>query len=180
MNDILREIKHANADQKLAEINALHPNLSFTIERETEGRLPFLDMQVIHSGPQVSSTWYSKPTDTGLILNFHALAPMRYKRSVISGFVHRIFRACSTWKHFHVSIQKAKSILEQNQYPPSVYESIIKQTLDEIITSESGEEQSESSENQTITQSPDTADTTSTTEIPKHPIFIQYRGKGTE
>ena len=180
MDDILREIKHANADQKLAEINALHPNLAFTIERETEGRLPFLDMQVIHSGPQVSSTWYSKPTDTGLILNFHALAPMRYKRSVISGFVHRIFRACSTWKHFHASIQKAKSILEQNQYPPSVYESIIKQTLDEIITSESGDEQSESSENQTVPQSPDTADTTSTTEIPKHPIFIQYRGKGTE
>ena len=140
--------------------------MSFTINRETEGRLPFFDMQVIHSGPQVSSTWYSKPTDTGLILNFHALAPMKYKRSVISGFVHRIFRACSTWKHFHVSIQKAKSILEQNQYPPSVYESIIKQTLDEIITSESGEEQSESSENQTITQSPDTVDTTSTTEIP--------------
>ena len=48
------------------------------------------------------------------------------------------------------------------------------------FTSESGEEQRESSENQTITQSPDTVDTTSTTEIPKHPIFIQYRGKGIE
>ena len=111
MDDILREIKRTEAEQKLSEINALHPNLSFTIERETEGKLPFLDMQLIHSGPQVTSTWYSKPTDTGLILNFHALALKRYKRSVVSGFVHRIFRACSTWKNFHSGMRKAKTIL---------------------------------------------------------------------
>ena len=91
MDDILREIKRGDAEQKLTEINALHPNLSFTIERETEGKLSFLDMQFIHSGPLVTSTWYSKPTDTGLILNFHSLAPKRYKQSVVSGFVHRIF-----------------------------------------------------------------------------------------
>ena len=68
MDDILREIKRSETDQKLAEINILHPNLSFTIERETDGTLPFLDMQLIHKGYQIASTWYSKPTDTGLIL----------------------------------------------------------------------------------------------------------------
>ena len=184
MDDILREIKRVDAEHKLSKINALHPNLCFTIKRETEGKLPFLDMELIHSGPQISSTWYSKPTDTGLILNFHALAPRRYKRSVVSGFVHRIFRACSTWKLFHASIQKAKVILEHNQYPPSFYESIIKQTLDEIIAVEiAGDEPAEPSESmgsQTVSQSPDSAETPVTIEIPKHPIFIQYRGKGTE
>ena len=88
MDDIVREIKREEAEQKLAEINALHPNLSFTIEREKDGKLPFLDMELIHSGTQVASTWYSKPTDTGLILNFHALAPRCYKK--ISGFRVRL------------------------------------------------------------------------------------------
>ena len=44
MDDVLREIKRTEMDQKLAEINNLHSNLSFTIEREQNGMLPFLDM----------------------------------------------------------------------------------------------------------------------------------------
>ncbi len=50
MDDVLREIKQAETDQKLTEINNLHPNLSFTIEREHNGTLPFFDMQLIHTG----------------------------------------------------------------------------------------------------------------------------------
>ena len=39
-------------------------------------------------------------------MNYHALAPRRYKQSVVAGFVHRIYRAYSTWKNFHDSLQK--------------------------------------------------------------------------
>ena len=54
-----------------------------------------------------------------LLMNFHALAPKRYKKSVVSGFVHRIFRACSSWNNFQDGLERAKSILEKNQYPPN-------------------------------------------------------------
>ena len=67
-------------------------------------------------------------------MNFHSLAPKRYKRSVVSGFVHRIYRACSTWKHFHDSLEKAKRVLEQNQYPPEFYGPIIYETLTTIVS----------------------------------------------
>ena len=92
------------------EINSLHRNLGFTCDPEQNLQLPVLDMKVIRDAEtgELSSTWYSKPTDTGLIMNFHALAPKRYKRSVVSGFVHRIHRSCSTWPLFHESIKKAK------------------------------------------------------------------------
>ena len=55
--------------------------------------------------------------DTGLTLNFHSLAPMKYKRSVVIGFVHRIFRSCSSWKNIHLGLEEAKKILTNNQYP---------------------------------------------------------------
>ena len=114
---------------------------------------------------KLSSTWYSKPTDTGLIMNFHSLAPKRYKYSVVSGFVPRIHRACSSWKHFHESLEKAKKILEQNQYPSSFYEPIIKKTLDLIINPESVK----------------TKDKAQIDEIKDNfKMFIQYRGKDTE
>ena len=97
MDEILRGIKRTEVDNKLDKINNLHPNLLFTIEKEADGTLPFLDMQLIHKVSEIKTKWYTKATDTGLILNFHSLAPKRYKRSIISGFVHRIMRACRTW-----------------------------------------------------------------------------------
>ena len=112
MDDIIRIIKQREIDQKLVEINNLHPSLKFTIEREENGSIPFLDMRIIHSNGQLSSTWYNKPTDTGLIMNYHALAPKKYKRSVVSGFVYRIYRACSSWQYFHDSMERAKRVLE--------------------------------------------------------------------
>ena len=69
-------------------------------------KLSFLDMQVNHDHEtaELSSTWYYKPTDTGLIMNYHALAPKCYKRSVVSGFVYRNHRTCSPWQNFHDSL----------------------------------------------------------------------------
>ena len=141
MDDIVKDEKRSRVNDKLTDVNSLHENLQFTMEREqritesVKSQLPVLDMKIIHDHEtgKLESTWYSKPTDTGLIMNFHALAPNRYKRSVVSGFVYRIHRACSSWSYFHDSLEKAKRVLERNQYPPAFYEPLIKQTLDAIL-----------------------------------------------
>ena len=138
MDDILRSIKKSEVQNKLSQINTLHPNLQFTLEEETEGNLPFLDMLLMHRGEHLSSSWYCKPTDTVLIMNFHVLAPQQYKRSVVGGFVHRIYRACSNWTNFHQSLQRAKTVLEKNQYPPDFYDPIIESTLEKLIAKEAG------------------------------------------
>ena len=167
MDDILKEEKKGNIALKLDEINDLHPKLRFTVEREIDGKLPVLDMMILHdhTNGHLESTWYSKPTDTGLTMNYHALAPKRYKRSVVTGFVYRIYRSCSTWQHFHQSLEKAKRILEQNQYPPTFYGPLIRQALHNIFV---GKEQSQVKE------------TTDTSNITKKILRVQYRGKSTE
>ena len=132
MDDILRNIKSNQIESKLDEINNVHPNLKFTVEQENNNSIPFLDMKITRSHGKLSSTWYSKSTDTGLTMNFHALAPIKYKKSVVSGMVYRIFHACSTWENFHHSLVKAKTILENNQYPSSFYERIIEKTINKI------------------------------------------------
>ena len=125
-------------------------------------------MKILHDRDtgKLQSTWYSKPTDTGLILNFHALAPKRYKRSVVSGFVYRIYRACSSWALFHDSLEKAKRVLERNQYPPAFYEPLIKQSLENILGV------SEVSSESPATSTPQKSE--------KHKLRVQYRGKCTE
>ena len=103
------------------------------MERESDdGSIPFLDMKLIHSGQTLSSTWYTKPTDTGLTMNYHALAPLKYKRSTVTGLVHRIHRACSSKRNFYSSLEKAKKLLEANQYPPHFYNPIIRAAIEKI------------------------------------------------
>ena len=118
-------------------------------------------MLLIRTDSKVESTWYCKPTDTGLIMNFHALAPKRYKRGVVNGFVHRIFRASSNWLNFHQSMEKAKQILRKNQYPDTFFEPIVKQTIEKIR------------------QPQNFAKTTEEDNKAKYRIKLQYRGFAT-
>ena len=96
-------------------------------------------------------------------MNFHALAPRRYKRGVVSGFVHRVHRSCSSWENFHCSLTKAMEVLEKNQYPPPFYEDVIAQTLEKILAQTDTEQKPEDTEMQC-----------------KHKILMQYRGSATD
>ena len=116
MDDILRSIKESEVQTKLDEINNLHAFLKFTNEQEMDGILPFLDMFILRDGKKLSSTCYNKPTDTGLIMKYHSLAPKIYKQSIVAGFVYRIHRTCSSWKHFNEGLNKAKCILETSTH----------------------------------------------------------------
>ena len=103
-------------------------------------------------------------------MNFHALAPKRYKRSVLSV----IHRACSTWKHFSKSLQRAKQILEKNNYPPAFYEAIIKSTLQDIIMPPQPQLNDDVQQPPGETSVPSTEEAKTTC---KHMLLIQYRGK---
>ena len=163
MDDIIRSILKDRIESKLLEINSIHTSLKFTIEKEQNASLPFLDMKIIRENGRLESTWYTKPTDTGLVMNFHSLAPMKYKRSVVTGFVHRIFRSCSTWTNFQESMDRAKQILDKNQYPRSFYDPLIRDTISKLVAPQNQE-----------------TDTTLAAEDPKHLMFLQYRGRITE
>ena len=66
MDDILKEVNREHVEQQLRDINQLHPNLKFTLERENEEQLPVLDMKIWHNHETgaLSSTWYCKPVRT--------------------------------------------------------------------------------------------------------------------
>ena len=178
MDDIVCDVKLSKIEERLRTINNLHPSLSFTFELEIDKKLPFLDMLLHNDNGNLSSSWYRKPTDTGLTLNFHALAPMKYKRSVVTSFVHRIFRSCSSWNNFHEGLNEAREILENNQYPPSFTEHIIKNTLYKLLDEEVDDEESEDS---VLDNSLDqNAYLVNVPNKDKFKMFLTYRGKPTE
>ena len=97
VDEIIRTAKATEVANILVTVNRMHKNLRFTVEHESDEGLPFLDMMSKRDDGRLSSKWYSKPTDTGLILSFRALAPTIYKTSVIQGTIHRINHATSSF-----------------------------------------------------------------------------------
>ena len=182
MDDVICVVNKSEVNDRLSMINSLHPCLKFTHELENNGQIPFLDMLICNQNGKLSSKWYRKPTDTGLTLNFHALAPLKYKKSVISSFIYRIYRASSNWQNFHDGITQALKTLEDNQYPSSFIMPIVKKVVERLVCPESDEcgSESESESNEVIMQTDPDACLFTLKENEKFLFCVQYRGKPTD
>ena len=106
-------------------------------------------------------------------MNFHTVAPRKYKRAVVQVFVHHIWRACSSWNTFHDSMCRAKQVLERNQCPPEFYDPIIMLTIEKFHTQITNEQNG---------NQPDPVSETATAAppIPAHMRLLQYRGRPTD
>ena len=115
--------------------NSLHPNLQFTLEKtNSEGILPFLDLSInVSQGRLVTCSWYQKPTDTANILNYRSGAPTQYKRTVIQGTVHRVFKSIHSWDQFDKAMETNRAQWLTNQYPETWFAKVASDALCKII-----------------------------------------------
>ena len=93
------------------DINNQHPNIRFTMERETDHVLPFLDVPINNTDPHQSvTTVYWKKTFTGLLTSYLSFCPFTYKLGLIKTLIHRTFKINNTWMGFHTDLQKLSVI----------------------------------------------------------------------
>ena len=73
-----------------------HPNLKFTIEKQINHSIVFLDVFI--SGiinQNLTLQTYHKLTNTGLLLNFNSFTSFLYKISLIKCLIDRLFKICN-------------------------------------------------------------------------------------
>ena len=101
----------------LAVFNSYHNNLQFTIEKEVNGQLNFLDVSVIRDkGDPIITNWYRKPTISGRYLNCRSEDTREHKISVITSLVDRAILLYDD--RFHRSnLQLIEKILINNNHP---------------------------------------------------------------
>ena len=73
----------SSTSEFLLTLNEIHPSLSFTMELEDNGKLPFLGMMIIRNGPRLDTKVYVKLTDTGLLLHYQSHVDVKYKHSLL-------------------------------------------------------------------------------------------------
>ena len=83
-------------------LNNKHPNIKFTIEKQINHSIVFLDVFISSINNQnLTLQTYHKLTYTGLLLNFKSFTSFSYKISLIKCLIDMSFKICNNWSSFH-------------------------------------------------------------------------------
>ena len=90
-----------HADLFLKHINNYHGSIKFTVDKEANTSLPFLDILIHKDTTKFSTSLYKKSTFMGLYTDFSTLSPHKYKVNLISVLIFCAFTICSSYINFH-------------------------------------------------------------------------------
>ena len=121
----------SDRDAFFAHLNNQHPSLKFTCEDAQENVLPFLDVNVKIDNGSLNTTVYRKKTHTGVLLNFKAMAPMKWKIGLIYCLINRAWSICSSRSYFELEIDSLRKMFSKNGYPSTVFN----KTVDKFLSS---------------------------------------------
>ena len=132
VDDIFIQVEDDRQLFQLQQLFQQNSVLKFTHELSINNKLPFLDVNVETVNNSFKTTVYRKPTNIGTCLNANSECPEQYKISVISNFIHRIYKITQNWTDFHTELQYTKQMLINNNYSNSMVDSQICKFLDHV------------------------------------------------
>ena len=119
-------------------LNCQHKSIKFTLEKESNKFLSFLDILIKNEGNRFSTSVYRKKTSIGLFTQFNSFTPISYKIGLVRCLIYRAFKISSSYIIFHNKLEKVKILLQKIMYPKSVIDTQIKTFLYKQFTVDSG------------------------------------------
>lgn len=121
----------SHGDEKMEEFfneaNLRHPNIKFTIEREEEERINFLDFTIDRSNAILGTKVFRKATHTNQYINFRSNHSNIIKESTIKCLVNRARTHCSNDTNLNQELETIKEAFLMNGYPNRQISKVIKQ-----------------------------------------------------
>ncbi|CAL8069407.1 unnamed protein product [Calicophoron daubneyi] len=116
-------------DEILTKLNQAHNAINFTMEKETENQIPFLDALLLRqSDGSIRRKVYRKPTWTDQYINFHSFVPLRRKRNLVRNLAFRARKICSP-EMLSEELQFLRELLLKNGYPEKFISRNLKQRI---------------------------------------------------
>jgi hypothetical protein len=113
-----------NPTMILEQANSISATDKLTLEREKNGRLPFLDVKIMREGNKLNTSVYRKAADSGRYLNFNSNHPRSVKVGVASCLLLRAETHCSDGETKSKETKHMKTTLKNIGYPSSVFREI--------------------------------------------------------
>ena len=90
VDDIFAIVNKTDTEIILETFNTYHNKLQFTIEKEINNKIPFLDMQIIRQDNTIITDWYKKPTSSGRIINYFSTQPKNQKINTLYNIINKV------------------------------------------------------------------------------------------
>ena len=113
-------------------VKNLPQNIKFTMEKESNGELVFLDTLLKRNNGEISVLVYRKPTHTDQYLHYSSHHQTSCKESVSSSLFNRAYSIISNKDDLHKENARIKQVLKENRYQESLLVKSLRELL--IIT----------------------------------------------
>ncbi len=118
VDDIISAVSRNDIDILLQHLNSIEPSIQFTVERETNGDLAFLDLNVCRTiEGKLETAVYRKPTHTDKYLSYNSHHPVSHKKSVAKTLLQRAEHLPSNSDSQANEREYVLNILRENNYP---------------------------------------------------------------
>ena len=97
-------------------LNTLHPDIKFTMEREVNESLVFLDTKVTKSENAFDIAWHLKETNTGIYIPNSAYAPKRYRLAAMNSLFYRALKLNSNPNNYQNSVSAIQALFQKNGF----------------------------------------------------------------
>lgn len=116
--------------------NQYDHNLRFTIEKEKDMTLNFLDVSIKRElDGSIRTNWFMKPMASGRLINFHSSHSLNQKLNVASNLIKRIF-SITIPANNKLCTETSIKILNENGYPTSLTKNLINKFLHKQTTTQ--------------------------------------------
>lgn len=129
VDDLFCIITEDGVNNLLDTFNEFNSNIKFTLEMESNSKLPFLDTLIIRNGNNLLIDWYQKPTASGRILNYYSGHSRRIIINTAKNLINRVLTISDKVYH-RKNIIKIRNILRDNNFPNSLSYGLINQYKD--------------------------------------------------
>ena len=124
VDDMFAIIDKKDINSILTQLNNYHNKLQFTVETETNGCLPFLNMKIHREQGRLITDWYMKTTSSGRIINYISTQPHYQKINTAYNLINTVIG--NSHQQFHEkNFQIITDILRNNNYPNRTIKNLI-------------------------------------------------------
>lgn len=117
VDDILAPVKERYLDQTLVMLNARHNSIKFTVEKEIDGKLPFLDLMTTRKEDgTVKFGIYRKPTSTDRYITSDSNHFGAQKQAAFHSMAHRLYNVPMEEQEFAEEKDRIYKAAELNGY----------------------------------------------------------------
>ena len=110
-------------------INTRHPNIRFTVEKDVDHKLPFLDVFIHNRSPGPTTTVFRKKIFPGLLTNYFSFTALSYKIGLVRTLFDRTFKINNTWSGFHNAVKHLTFILRKNLFLTALIDKVLNQYI---------------------------------------------------